>query len=406
MLIRKLDAKEVNHFINQTDSDKGFNPLHLATMFGNIEMVEFLLDLKLDPAIKTNKGDRAEDIAIHRISALCTIRESELSRLERQELCLIKLMTGGFESKLDPQTVLHKAIRCKSAGLLELASRLGNPDLGLPDEDGWTAYHVALQADATAFLRKSFPDHPHDKIYSSLPPTCRPSRFSRTRKGLLCETTEDGLEVRHRAVLHIDKVVVPTEGKAAHGLPGRYLVDETTNNLNTNGWRVSSAGKEDQLILADFPIPAEDERYYFEITVDKKKLKEEAKCSIGIQTSRTSKYNIDKISLFGSTLYSYFGDVEASGKVLSYRRTNYGTLDRSFGTEGKVDTVGCGFDTQKGYPFFTLNGEYLGVATRVLTNTKYFPAVTLDQNCRLKVNFGQRPFIFDRAFESIDALGR
>lgn len=75
---------------------------------------------------------------------------------------------------------------------------------------------------------------------------------------------------------------------------------------------------------------------------------------------------------------------------------------------GAGDTVGCGIDWRKRNVFYTLNGVFLGyhsATASLLTESpltgekprKWYPAVGLDSNCKIQLNFGTAgiPFVFD-----------
>ncbi|KAK6534913.1 hypothetical protein TWF281_006213 [Arthrobotrys megalospora] len=60
---------------------------------------------------------------------------------------------------------------------------------------------------------------------------------------------------------------------------------------------------------------------------------------------------------------------------------------------GKGDTVGCGLDTQQGIIFYTLNGEYAGVAFEGVYG-RWYGVITVAMECLGKVNMGGEPFMF------------
>lgn len=63
---------------------------------------------------------------------------------------------------------------------------------------------------------------------------------------------------------------------------------------------------------------------------------------------------------------------------------------------GAGDTVGCGLDYARKEIFFTLNGQYLGVAfDSVVPDTPLYPTVGIDSRHPVSLNFGEAPFAFD-----------
>lgn len=63
---------------------------------------------------------------------------------------------------------------------------------------------------------------------------------------------------------------------------------------------------------------------------------------------------------------------------------------------GAGDTVGCGLDYARREIFFTLNGEYLGVAFEdVMAHAPLYPTVGIDSLHPVSLNFGEAPFDFD-----------
>lgn len=63
---------------------------------------------------------------------------------------------------------------------------------------------------------------------------------------------------------------------------------------------------------------------------------------------------------------------------------------------GAGDTVGCGLDYARKEIFFTLNGQYLGVAfDGVITHTPLYPTVGIDSRHPVSLNFGESAFSFD-----------
>lgn len=66
------------------------------------------------------------------------------------------------------------------------------------------------------------------------------------------------------------------------------------------------------------------------------------------------------------------------------------------------DIVGCGILWETGEVFYTLNGEFLGVAFRSPTVEEYYASVGFrNAQAKLKLNFGTVPFLFDFRAPSI-----
>lgn len=69
------------------------------------------------------------------------------------------------------------------------------------------------------------------------------------------------------------------------------------------------------------------------------------------------------------------------------------------------DTIGCGIDYANDGIFYTLNGCYLGVALRAVSETflsALYPVIGIDTRALVLVNFGgSAPFLFDlRAYHA------
>ncbi|KAF3221580.1 hypothetical protein TWF191_007082 [Orbilia oligospora] len=67
-------------------------------------------------------------------------------------------------------------------------------------------------------------------------------------------------------------------------------------------------------------------------------------------------------------------------------------------TFGKGDTVGCGLDINQGLIFYTLNGEYAGVAFENV-HGRWYGTISCGTACEGQVNMGHRPFMFEEMNE-------
>ena len=64
---------------------------------------------------------------------------------------------------------------------------------------------------------------------------------------------------------------------------------------------------------------------------------------------------------------------------------------------GLNDVIGCGITPDRNI-FYTLNGDYLGIAFQVATSEfaeGMIPAVRLGKGCGVQANFGRQPFLYD-----------
>ncbi|KAF3318202.1 hypothetical protein TWF173_008937 [Orbilia oligospora] len=67
-------------------------------------------------------------------------------------------------------------------------------------------------------------------------------------------------------------------------------------------------------------------------------------------------------------------------------------------TFGKGDTVGCGLDINQGLIFYTLNGEYAGVAFENVYG-RWYGTISCGTACEGQVNIGHKPFMFEEMNE-------
>ncbi|KAI9270694.1 concanavalin A-like lectin/glucanase domain-containing protein [Phascolomyces articulosus] len=61
----------------------------------------------------------------------------------------------------------------------------------------------------------------------------------------------------------------------------------------------------------------------------------------------------------------------------------------------KGDTIGCGYSPTEGNVYFTKNGQMLGLAYTGITPLNYYASLAADGPCKITVNFGMKPFLYD-----------
>jgi len=129
---------------------------------------------------------------------------------------------------------------------------------------------------------------------------------------------------------------------------------------------------------------------YFEITISK-----------GLKNTEKSNHRLPCVAI-GLALDSFpttrflpgwkknsYGYHSDDGKIFRITEKQYGK------TFGSGDTVGIGIDFKKEEIFFTLNGEYLGLAFENVRESELFPVVGIDSNDIITFNFGALPFAYD-----------
>jgi ankyrin repeat protein len=134
---------------------------------------------------------------------------------------------------------------------------------------------------------------------------------------------------------------------------------------------------------AAVPFTKEDGFAYFEVTV----LHEGVRGIVAIGLIGEN-YPMDKAPGWQEESIGYHAD-----DACAFHNTGWG---RQWGKRyGSGDVVGCGIIFETGEVFYTLNGEFLGVAYR--TNQELYYAAVGFRNAlaKLRLNFGANPFWFD-----------
>ncbi|KAK7754736.1 hypothetical protein SLS62_003294 [Diatrype stigma] len=198
----------------------------------------------------------------------------------------------------------------------------------------------------------------------------------------------------------IERTPPAEEDETVAPLPSRWNKEDKIGGLDVlgDGLEVkytTSRGVRDHeyemySIRADHPIPSQAGLYYFELQIlpDTHPLtrrRDEATVCIGLSSKHVS---LSRPLGWETDSYGYHGD---DGDI--YNQHNNG---KRYGPHfGPEDTVGCGVNFRTKTAFFTRNGIFLKTAFRDIKG-KLYPTIGVKKpGEHIRVNFGQRPFIFD-----------
>eukprot|EP00026_Physarum_polycephalum_P002017 Phypoly_transcript_02021.p1 GENE.Phypoly_transcript_02021~~Phypoly_transcript_02021.p1 ORF type:complete len:983 (+),score=101.44 Phypoly_transcript_02021:356-2950(+) len=139
------------------------------------------------------------------------------------------------------------------------------------------------------------------------------------------------------------------------------------------------------VVRSDRMIPNSNIVYYFEASL--KSLGKDGAIGIGLVNAG---HEVFAMPGWHVHTYGYHGD---DGRKFGAPNHQFGNI---YGPVWqKDDVVGCGWDQVQHKIFFTLNGKFLGNAFENVTGN-YFVAIGLHTHgARVKMNFGQEPFMFD-----------
>eukprot|EP01130_Rhizamoeba_saxonica_P016897 TRINITY_DN790_c0_g1_i3.p1 TRINITY_DN790_c0_g1~~TRINITY_DN790_c0_g1_i3.p1 ORF type:complete len:840 (+),score=162.66 TRINITY_DN790_c0_g1_i3:259-2778(+) len=137
-------------------------------------------------------------------------------------------------------------------------------------------------------------------------------------------------------------------------------------------------------VLADSPFNSERDSFgYFEVEV----ITSGDKGYIGVGFVQKN-HGLEKQPGWLNETYGYHGD---DGKIYHSRGTGVQWGPRY----GAGDVVGCGINFKSRELFYTLNGEFLGIAYKACPETELYPSVGCHSVGEIvRANFGSKPFKF------------
>jgi hypothetical protein len=162
------------------------------------------------------------------------------------------------------------------------------------------------------------------------------------------------------------------------------------DSLTIEGIVPPNSAEEDEVacVQAVEPFTPEDKYGYFEVTVLET-------CGdgqfIGVGLAEAD-YDLTDMPGWYGTSYGYHSDDGRAFHGFSSQGIQWGP---QYGTKGNV--AGCGINYETREVFFTLNGEFLGVAYKAVPLSTYYPTVGVGSKPGVKVsfNFGAQPFKFN-----------
>ncbi|KAF2761902.1 hypothetical protein EJ05DRAFT_496790 [Pseudovirgaria hyperparasitica] len=329
------------------DKKQQWTPLHAAAHNGQKEVVEFILS----KGVNINILDRRGDTPLK--TCLASWRDT---RTQDYEFVALKLLDAD-PSKISGTELLHSAaIRGNLAVLNKLMDKGADPLL--QDEHGWTSVQVARQCG-------------QDEAASLL-----------------------------------------SSKRAVTGIRPSGLVNTLPKIFDVSGDGTSMTAmtkKCEGSLLANHPIPAGIDGFYYEIEVDcpnapspdAPAAEEYPEVALGLcpHTARTRGW-LPGRSWPRNPAWGYHGDDGSLWPVVSGDKPHAGLHARGhfIGNFGHADVVGCGIDFTNNKVFYTKNGELLRTLSQEKPPTHYafaevtgrlYPVVgTSRQNLTIKVNFG------------------
>lgn len=333
MLLEETDAASA---VNVQETAQRRTALHWAAYNGRTEVVDILLRQGADATIEDSKSQTA--------LALCGQGWAKDKSGDRIQIIIALVDHDRETAAKDTELMATAAIKGSTKVIERLLDARAHPSK--QDEHGWTPLQLAKQygnTDAATLLAKRGAE-----VGS------RPSRWNTDNEKI--KVSEDGCELEY--------------------------VKEPCND---------GSGVQ---ILANHPIPAGIECFYYEIEI-KKDVGDDTKIFNAIGFS-TQPARLDRMpGWYNATApsFAYHGD---DGRL--YANSNQSLKDYA-GSYGKGDTIGCGViynDSVEGTIFYTRNGQPQGPAFEKDVKGRLYPVIGMTEPAAVAVNFGSdvesRPF--------------
>jgi ankyrin repeat protein len=305
VILGMLDSKDTDT-VNRKDSRKGRNALHCAAFRGRADVVELLLQHGADVNMKDGPEGNGKTAL-----QLCH-DEWAVAGSSQHEATIAKLIDFDSTAAAKNRSLLETA--AVNGSVLVLGKLLdAKADLNEPDQYGWTPLLLARQfkrTDADNFLSRRLAQI-----------GMKPSKWNYAYDFDFSHVSEDGLGLEHPG--------------------GRRLC-----------------------VLADHPVPAGLDSYYFEVEMieDQSNSDDYPELAVGYCTSSANNLEFPgwrNIRAPNSHSWAYHGD---DGNF--YSSTGYKSKGK-FEKYGPPDTVGCGINYKSQSIFFTRNGQRIGTQRKV-----------------------------------------
>ncbi|POG61564.1 hypothetical protein GLOIN_2v1486139 [Rhizophagus irregularis DAOM 181602=DAOM 197198] len=128
--------------------------------------------------------------------------------------------------------------------------------------------------------------------------------------------------------------------------------------------------------------------YYYEITILSNPNNDKTIIAMGLATK---KYPLNRLPGCNTHSVGFHSD---EGRIFRNEKYSGSKYAEKWGEINNV--VGCGYCPKTGQVFFTMNGNYLGIAYTSLSHN-WYPTIGSNGVCSLKVNFGQKEFKYKEA---------